>query len=56
MPMEWMNEWNINLQQKLYEKKKIYKMKIRGKNKQNKSDLQLSFVKICGFSLNLQNG
>ena len=31
-------------------------MKIRVKNKKNKSDLQLSFVKICGFSLNLQNG
>jgi hypothetical protein len=29
-------------------------MKIRVKNKQNKND-QLSFVKMGGFSLNLQN-
>jgi hypothetical protein len=31
-------------------------MKIRAKNKQNIHDLQQSFVKIGGFSLNLQNG
>jgi len=31
-------------------------MKIRAKNKQTISDLQLSFIKIDGFSLNLWNG
>ena len=48
-------EWNLNLQQKLLEQEKICKMKITVKNIQNKNDLQLSFVKISGFSLNLQN-
>jgi len=30
-------------------------MKIRVKNEQNKNDLQLSFIKKGGFSLNWQN-
>jgi len=31
-------------------------MNMRVKNKQNDNDLQLNFIKIGGFSLNLQNG